>query len=145
MIDLGALAGLLLGVLGDGSGQLVGDGVAPEGGGWLSGQPNVSAFVPYGVLASTGAVLADPALRYGDQVRSWDASWRLSSFGGSRSQCDWVATRLRLAAAGCIGVRFGDFRVSMLSWRSLGAMVRSDAVDPPMWSVVDAFSVRADS
>lgn len=145
MINIGLLTRQVLLALSQESGQLVGDGIAPEGGGWLSGQPNVSAFVPYGVLAFMGATLPDPALRYSEQVRSWDTSWRVSSFGGSREQCDWVAALLREGVDDCIGQEFGEYRVSMASWRSLGAMTRNDSIDPPMWSVSDLFSLRADS
>lgn len=145
MIDIGDLTARIVAVLGEQSKQLVGDGIAPEGGGWLSGQPNVSAFVPYGVVSFQGAALSDTALRYSEQVRSWGTQWRVSSYGGSREQCDWVATLMRAAVGDCIGQQAGAYRVAMASWRSLGPMMRSDAIDPPMWSVSDAFTLRCDA
>jgi hypothetical protein len=145
VINIGKLTVEVLAVLGQKSGQLVGDGVAPHGGGWLSGQPNVSAFVPYGVVIFTGAQLPDPAWAYSEQVRAWETSWRVSSYGGSREQCDWVAALLRDAVGGCINQRFDSYKVSMAQWRSLGAMTRDDSIDPPMWSVSDTFTLRCDA
>lgn len=145
MIDIGQLTAQVVMALGSESGQLVGDGIAPQGGGWLSGQPNVSAFVPYGVLLFQGALTADPALRYREQVRAWNTTWRVSSFGGSREQCDWIAALMREGLDDCIGQEFGAYRVSMASWVSLGAMTRSDAIDPPMWTVSDTFTLRCDA
>lgn len=146
MIDTGAVTVLLLATLREG-GSLVGDGIAPEGGGWLSGQPNVSAFHPYGVLAFTGGMPPDTTFRYSEQVRSWELSWRLGAYGGSRAQCDRVAGVLRGSLEGVLGLVFGDpaYRVTGLSWRSLGPMTRNDSIDPPMWSVLDSFSVRCDA
>jgi len=145
VINIGQLTSQVVMALAEESNQLVGDGIAPDGGGWLSGQPNVSAFVPYGVVVFTGATLSDPALRYAEQIRSWETGWRLSSFGGSREQCDWVAALVRNALDDCIGQEFGAYRVTMAQWRSLGPMTRNDSVDPPMWSVSDTFTLRCDA
>ena len=145
MINIGLLTKQVIGTLEQGSKQLVGDGIAPHGGGWLSGQPNVSAFVPYGVVLFSGASLPDPSLRYAEQIRSWETSWRLSSYGGAREQCDWVAALLRGALADCIGEVFGSYKISMAQWRSLGGMTRNDSIDPPMWSVSDTFILRCDA
>jgi hypothetical protein len=145
VIDVGQLTKQVVMALGESSGQLFGDGIAPEGGGWLSGQPNVSAFVPYGVLLFQGATLSDPALRYNEQIRSWSTNWRVSSFGGSREQCDWMATLAREGLDDCLGQQFGAYTVTMATWGSLGAMTRNDGIDPPMWSVTDTFSLRCDA
>ena len=145
MIDIGLLTSRILAALSQESGQLVGDGIAPHGGGWLSGQPNVSAFVPYGVLVFQGAVVPDPALRYVDQIRAWETTWRVSSYGGAREQCDWVARLMRNGVNDCLGQVFGQYRVSAARWRSLGPMTRSDQVEPPMWSVSDTFILRCDA
>lgn len=145
MIDIGALTRCVLVALRQESGQLIGDGVAPEGCGWISGQPNVSAFVPYGVVSFTGASNPDQALRYAEAIRTWDTTWRLSCYGGSREQCDWVAALVRAGVEDCLNQEFGAYRVSYAWWRSLGSMTRSDVTDPPMWSVTDAFVLRCDS
>lgn len=144
MIDIGQLTKQLIMAFSEESDQLVGDGIAPTGGGWLSGQPNVSAFVPYSVLIFQGGNLSDPALRYSEQIRSWTTNWRISHFGGSREQADWIALKMRESLDDCIGQEFGTYRVTMATWGSLGAMTRNDAIDPPMWSASDSFSLRCD-
>ena len=77
--------------------------------------------------------------------REWQTQWRVSSYGGSREQCDWVATLMREGVRYCIGQSVETYRVSMATWRSLGPMNRSDAIDPPIWSVSDSFTLRCDA
>ena len=145
MINIGQLTTQVVMALSESSGQLIGDGIAPKGGGWLSGQPNVSAFVPYSVLIFQGAQLAEPAWSYNEQIRAWTTEWRVTSFGGSREQCDWMASAAREGVDDCIGQDFDAYRVSMAQWRALGGMMRDDSIDPPMWSVSDTFTLRCDA
>ena len=145
MIDIGQLTTQVVAALSESSGQRIGDGIAPQGVGWLSGQPNVSAFIPYSVVVFQGGQPAETAWSYSEQVRAWTTSWRVSSYGGSREQCDWMATAARDGVFPCIGRLFGAYRVSMASWGSLGPMTRNDSVDPPMWSVTDMFILRCDA
>jgi hypothetical protein len=144
VINIGELTNVVVATLSK-SGQRIGDGIAPHGVGWLSGQPNVSAFIPYSVVMFQGGQLADTAWSYSEQVRSWSTSWRMSSYGGSREQCDWMAAAARDEVPHCIGQKFYGYRVGMASWGSLGPMTRNDSVDPPMWSVTDMFTLRCDA
>ena len=139
MIDHGALTRLLLDHLG-GIVQHVGDGVAPYEGGWMEGQPNSGVFVPYVVLVSQGAM---PKVVTMCNSYDWDVSWSLRSFGGSRRQCDWIATQVREAMEGIAKEVFGadPYEVRNLMWGSLGAVQRIDTVDPPFWQVFDSFSL----
>lgn len=141
MIDTGAFTDALLAMLADG-GVLVGDGVAPESGGWDKGQPQVSRFVPYATLGfSGGGVHIDPIAPLGGE--DWSLSFSLRSFGGSRKQVDWVAASARaiVVSVGAARPLVGGFRVARVSWQSLGAVSRVDSVDPPYWQVYDAFSL----
>lgn len=114
---------------------LVGDGVAPADGGWLQGQPGDGTFRPYTVLVSGGAVP-----RYLDVstfAPDWAVSYSLRSFGGSRRQCDWMATLARKAAYAVHQGTFTGWQVIGLEWGSLGPVSRVDSTSPPFWQVFD--------
>jgi hypothetical protein len=118
---------------------LVGDGVAPAGGGWLEGQPGQGVFRPYAVVASAGVSPVYQNLSSFDP--DWNASFSLRSFGGSRKQCDWMANLSRLAIAGFVPKSVGSFSVIGLQWGGLGPTSRVDATEPPFWQVFDSFSL----
>ena len=145
MIDIGKLTDQLVTALAQSSGQAIGDGIRPDGVGWLDGQPNVGVFVPYGVLSFQGAQPRDTTIRFSEQIRAWTTNWRLSYYGGARNQCDWVAARIRDELDNAIGQEFGIYKVTGVGWRSLGAMERNDAIDPPLWSVTDTFILSCDA
>ena len=121
---------------------LVGDGVAPDAGGWAMGQVNITAFVPYVVVAvSTLIGGADGALAdlYGDAAFVVS----LRSYGGSRAQADLAADlgRRSLADLMLTNVVLGDsgtWRVLSVTYPGLGGPTRIDTVDPPYWSVIDS-------
>jgi hypothetical protein len=118
---------------------LVGDGVAPDGGGWLEGQPGQGVFRPYVVVASGGA-----SPRYQNLSTfepNWGANYSLRSFGGSRKQCDWMATISRQAIEGMVPTAVGTWQVIGLEWGSLGPVSRVDATAPPFWQVFDSVSL----
>lgn len=145
MIDMGKLTDQLLGSMAQASGQVLGDGIRPDNVGWLDGQPNVGIFVPYGVLSFQGAVPRDPTLRFDQTIRAWVTNWRISYYGGSRQQCDWVAAKFRDTLDNAIGQEFGLYKVTMANWKALGGLERSDQVDPPMWSATDTFTLNCDA
>lgn len=147
MLDHGLLTDLVLahlesqvaGLVDSPALPLVGDGVAPDGGGWLEGQPGAGVFRPYVVVASAGAVP-----RYLD-VSSFDPDWgvgfSLRSYGGSRKQCDWMATLSRRAVAGVASLAVGEWRVIGVEWGTLGPVSRVDATSPPFWQSFDSVSL----
>lgn len=139
MIDHGALTERLLAHLSL-TVDHVGDGVAPYDGGWLDGQPNSGAFVPYVVLVSQGAY---PKVTTFCNGYDWDVSWSLRSFGGSRKQCDWIALQARESIDAFAQHVFGanPYAVKNVTWGSLGAVQRIDTVDPPYWQSFDSFSL----
>ncbi len=146
MINHGALTDALMTRITTGSGQLVGDGVAPEGGGWATGQPNQGIFVPYIVLVSQGArVSTENFTGYMD----WRVTWSTRNFGGSRKQVDWVAQKSRESIDSINKTLFGDagvqFKIISVEWESLGAVQRIDTVNPPFWQTFDTFALICSS
>lgn len=141
MIELGALTDLVLEHVADETGQLVGDGIAPPEGGWISGQPNAGVFAPYLVLASVGTVPRFSSLDdLTTAILSWEVSFQMRGYGGSRTQVDWVMTLGRSALEGLTHQTFGEddtYRIKATDWKSLGATTRNDSVDPPFWQVAD--------
>jgi hypothetical protein len=140
VIDHGALTDAILTQMAT-SGELVGDGVAPVDGGWLQGQPNQSVFVPYTVLVSTGANVMINDL---DGNLDWTVNFNLRHFGGSRKQCDWIATKIRnVIDAGpnnLLHSVFGTtvpYKVTSIQWQALGAVNRVDTVNPAFWQTFD--------
>ena len=125
-----------------GSEPLVGDGVAPVDGGWVNGQPDSGVFRPYSVLVDAGSSprAADLALSF---PGAWTCGWSVRSFGGSRKQCDWMATRARAAVDGMGRTVFGEdpWTVIGTEWSSLGSVVRIDSTNPPFWQVYDTLSL----
>ena len=145
MIDTGALTDGVLQTLAEASGQLLGDGYKPEKAGWLDGQPNVGVFAPYGVLFFQGGAPRDATLRFEELVRGWSVNFDLSYFGGSRKQCDWVATQFRDKYGVLMRKKFGDYTVMGASLRTIGVMERRDDIDPPLWYVTDRIVLYCDA
>lgn len=145
MINMAAATSAVLEALGDDSGQFIGDGVKPELAGWLNGEPNSGVFAPYSVLAFAGGVQRDDTWRYAEAIRAWNLSWRLSHYGASRAQCDFVATRVREAVAALMGSTIAGYRVNGGRWPGLGAMSRDDSINPPLWSVSDTLILMVDA
>ena len=145
MINTGLLTVDVLAVLELTSGQFVGDGVKPDGAGWLGGEPNTGVFAPYSVLAVAGAVTRDVPLSYAETVRSWRVTFRIAHYGASRSQCDFVAFRVRDSVGALLLTQSGDFRVSGAAWSGLGSMTRDDSVNPALWSASDSINLMLDS
>lgn len=145
IIDIGKLADQLITSMSQASGQAIGDGIRPDNVGWLDGQPNTGIFIPYGVMSFQGAQPRDTTLRFAEQVRAWMTTWRLSYYGASRQQCDWVATQIRNELDNAIGQEFGLYKVTGVSWRGLGPMERMDEIDPPLWATTDTFTLSCDA
>jgi hypothetical protein len=143
MLDHGALTDLVISRIEDSISSLVtgtakplvGDGAAPDDGGWLQGQPGDGVFRPYVVVVSGGG-----APRYQDLSSfspQWAVSYSLRSFGGSRKQCDWMAHLSRQAILTVVGGNVNNWSIIGLEWASLGPVSRQDATAPPTWQVFD--------
>lgn len=147
MLDHGLLTDLVIARLAEMTATLapsaslppVGDGVAPDSGGWIDGQPGSGVFRPYSVVVSGGA-----APRYQDLSSfepDWAVGYSIRSFGGSRKQCDWMATLCRRSMASMVRMDVGGWSVIGIEWGSWGPVSRSDATSPPFWQVFDTVTL----
>lgn len=126
---------------------LVGDGVAPEDGGWAEGTPNsASGFAEYVVLKGerTSNMQARTALcrTFSD---SFHMAYRLSSFHTSRSAADdlladAVEVMRTLGDAGTVAVGPQMEVYGHQLWLdSVGGAVRDDSTYPKLWSSQASF------
>lgn len=145
MINIGAVTVSVLDVLRASSEQLVGDGVKPDGCGWLNGEPNSGVFAPYTVLGFVSGQQRDDTWRYVEGVRAWSLQWRLAHYGASRAQCDFIADRVRSAVADVVRSQVGDYQVSGARWAALGGVLRDDSVNPALWSASDTLILMLDA
>jgi hypothetical protein len=139
VIEIGALAQLLITQLENESGMLVGDGIAPVEGGWIEGQPNVKAFRPYAVLMQGPATPASPD-RVVPHHSEWMVNYSLRTFAGSAEQLRFASQTFRNTLA-TYKPTFGTgdvFKTVFVHWDQLGSNVRNDQVDPPYWQTFDA-------
>lgn len=146
MLDTGALTDAVIARLADISWLEVGDGIAPEAGGWSQGQPNVDQFVPYAVVAFAGARPRTPELSLAKAEEAWVATFQLRYHGAARSQVDWTGTSCRSAVMGLLRQEVlgsSTFEITWVEWQSLGGVLRNDSVDPPIWNATDSFTLHA--
>ena len=125
--------------------MLIGDGYAPEDGGWSDGQPGRGKFVPYAIV-STGQGSPGQREPLGAKDASWVQAYSLRYVGGSRQQTDWAADRGRVlldtyAPRNLPLSPTKSWRVQQVQFTSLGAISRNDTVEPPYWECVDAVNV----
>lgn len=128
-------------------GKPIGDAEAPIEGGW-QGEPNAAGnnFVPYTVL--TSGVAGAPTGPIADPSADWQFGYNLSSFGVSRTQCEWMADRSRNSVqtlkntVQVLGPNASDkYTIQKVSVSIMGAVQRVDATNPPYWGQVDQFTV----
>jgi len=124
----------------------VGDGIAPVNGGWSKGEPNTGDYVPYAVVAFSGARPRTPELSLSKAEEAWVTTFQLRYHAASRQQTDWTAMACRGAVNALLRslvVADETFAVTWVEWQSLGAVVRNDSVDPPIWSSTDSVILHA--
>lgn len=124
-------------------GILVGDGIAPNDGGWTGGQPGEGNFRSYVVVSTLQASkgFQDP-VPGGDT--SWRASYGLRSVGALRHQSDWTADKARQAMKDYKPKHIdldGDWRVLKTSFETLGPVTRNDTSDPAYWELLDTATI----
>ena len=122
---------------------LLGDGIAPEDGGWTGGQPGQGVFRPYVVVTpgTAGRNQQDPA---GDSDSSWRVNYTMRAVGGSRQQVEWSGDKARAALSVLTKVQLdldGAWTVQQARYETLGAPARNDSTDPPYWEAADGVAL----
>lgn len=127
----------------------VGDGEAPDTGGWTLEQPGEGAFVPYVVVTALNGSqgpFQDPVF---NQDTSWQLPYSMRCVGGSRQQADWCADQQRELMMKLQRSRVGEqpgmvWKLTRVRYTQIGGMTRNDATDPPLWECTDVVSLWID-
>lgn len=123
---------------------LIGDGEAPEAGGW-DDDPNApdSSYVPYVVLAPQTAQEASGSLD--DSNSEWRVPYTFSSYGITREQVEWNADRTRQAmvslARVVVDLDTGNWKILQSRVNSIGGVARNDNTEPSEFSQVDVVTM----
>lgn len=140
----GALTDYLITQLGT-AGLLIGDGMAPDAGGW-DDDPNVpsSTYVPY--LVINPMAVAEPTGPVADTSADFRVPYSLMSSGISRKQVEVYADKGRKILTDMARVRVtlgtgGDWKIQQVRANSIGGMVRTDNTEPPEFSQTDVVTV----
>lgn len=119
---------------------LVGDGKAPDEGGW-DDDPNdpESSFVPYAVVSPQNAPEASGSL--GDSNTEWRLPYSYTVFAISREHVEFYADRVRQACVDLARtvVVLGDskWKIQQCRVNSIGGVSRSDVVEPSEYAQTD--------
>jgi hypothetical protein len=130
-------------------GKPIGDAEAPTDGGW-QGEPNTNGtnFVPYSTLLS--GVGSSPSGPLSETSADWQLNYNLSSFGVSRTQCEWMADRARDSLSvlknsqqvlGPVNQISSTYTIQKVSFTAIGSIQRVDMTNPAYWGQVDQFTV----
>lgn len=146
MLDTGALTDHVITQLDLISWLEVGDGIAPDAGGWAKGQPNVDQFVPYVVVAFMGARPRTPELMMTKQESAWVAQFQLRYHGGARAQVDWTGMEARVMVDALLKTHVVNngvtHEITWVEWQTLGGVQRIDTTDPPTWQATDSLTLH---
>ena len=140
----GALTTLLINEM-TADGILMGDGVAPDAGGW-DDDPNVptSTYKPYLVL--NPMAVADPSGSFGDSSSDFRVPYSLMSSGISRKQCEVYSDKGRKVLAGLERAVVtlstgGDWKIQQVRANSIGGVIRTDNTEPSEFTQTDVVTV----
>lgn len=125
----------------------IGDAVHPDGNFGWDGQPGEpgSKFYPYVIVTPMQSSYSSGAIQ-GSQS-DWRFPYSISSFGATRVQAEWINDHLRdwlyanthrktFIAEDGFKYTIQNVRIDMI-----GGIVRSDAVDPPVYGQTDVYSI----
>lgn len=132
---------------------LVGDGEKPTGtadapviAGWVGGVPGQGEFNAFVTVATaTATPVPGEKQRLSGQHGSWSLGYVFKHYGGSRTQTDWCADKIRNVVVGFdtrdLPEDFG-WSVESVIYPSLGPAQRNDQITPPEWSLQDAAGIQ---
>ncbi len=116
---------------------LTGDHVAPDAGGWSTGQPGTGTFTAYSVLF-TGPVKVTPSV-FCTGCYDYSATFTIRSFGATRAQVDGVALEVRTALH-TFKPQFGVNKVRLVWCSQIGQVDRLDDTNPKTWRIADTYT-----
>lgn len=146
MIYRRKLSDAVLAAVTAGTGYPVRDAQPPDANFGWSGTPGDvgSTFTPYSILTPLSGSNSSGPLS--DTQADWLLGYSLSSFGTSRSQCEWIADLARASLQSLVRTTFDgvDSTYTILQARidAIGGIVRSDAVNPPLFGQTDSIAIR---
>lgn len=121
----------------------VGNGEAPDGGGW-AGEINDSNFTPYCVVTPMDASQGDGPIR--DPQTDLVLPYAITNIGVSQSQCEWMADESRAAVLGMIKDTIAvtgatDLIIQYVWVTGYGAVDRTSE-EPPYYVQNDIVSIQ---
>lgn len=143
-IQRGALTDHLISAL-QGVNLLVGDGKAPDDGGWDDdpNNPN-SSYVPYVVILPQTAQGGNGSM--GDDTSEWLVPYIVMSYGITRGQVEWQADKARLAfttsAQDQVAMGSETWQITQTMINTIGGVARNDNMEPSEFSQIDLVSLR---
>lgn len=133
-------------------GKPIGDAEMPRGGvaGWQGGQPNQDGtnFVPYAVITPLAVSVGTGPV--GDSEGDLVIPYAVTSYGVSRTQCEWMADSVRLAIDALTRTDITMFlgkpteykrRVQQVVDQTIGAVQRAGDTDPPYYGQSDVVAL----
>jgi len=126
------------------AGLLVGDGKAPDEGGW-DDDPNKpsSGYVPYVVI--NPMAVPDPTGTLGDSAADYRAPYSFTSWGITRAHVESYSdlTRKTVAALerAVIQLDGSDWKIQQARANSIGGVARADNTEPSEFSQADVVTV----
>ena len=123
---------------------LVGDVVAPTGGGWQEDSSKIGAeFVPYVVVTPNTATPKDPSLD--DPSQDWAVPYTVTVYGVDRNQVEDLADVVRVALLAVKKVALtmsqSNWRMTTIKCNSIGGVGYTSAVSPTAYSQSDSFTL----
>lgn len=126
------------------AGLLVGDGEAPDAGGW-DDDPNLptSSYIPYVVLNPMAA--AEPTGPLGDTSADFRVPYSVTAAGISRKQVETYADigRKKITDLTRVVIQLSgeNWKIQQARANSIGGVVRSDTVEPSEFTQSDVVIV----
>lgn len=126
------------------AGLLIGDGKAPDEGGW-NDDPNLptSKFMPY--LVINPMAVADPTGPVGDTTTDFRVPYSVTGTGISRKQVEVYADKgrktLALMERNTVTLGGSGWKIQQVRANSIGGVVRTDNTEPSEFTQSDVVTI----